>query len=43
MAVRPEELAEAIPEATFLLLEGDHLGALGDPRFKPAIVDFLGA
>jgi pimeloyl-ACP methyl ester carboxylesterase len=43
MAVRPEELAGAIPEATLLLLEGGHLGALGDPRFKRAIVDFLGA
>jgi pimeloyl-ACP methyl ester carboxylesterase len=43
LAVRPAVLADAIPNATLLLLEGDHLGALGDPRFKGAIVDFLGA
>jgi pimeloyl-ACP methyl ester carboxylesterase len=43
LAVRPAVLAEAIPDATLLLLEGDHLGALGDARFKGAIVDFLGA
>jgi pimeloyl-ACP methyl ester carboxylesterase len=43
LAVRPEVLAGAIPEATLLLLSGDHFGALGDPRFKASIVDFLGA
>jgi pimeloyl-ACP methyl ester carboxylesterase len=43
LAVRPAVLAEAIPDATLLVLEGDHLGALGDARFKGAILDFLGA
>jgi pimeloyl-ACP methyl ester carboxylesterase len=43
LAIRPEALAEVIPEATLSMVEGDHIGALGDPALKPAIVDFLAA
>jgi pimeloyl-ACP methyl ester carboxylesterase len=41
MAVRPEVLAEAIPNATLQLLVGNHVEALGDPRFTQSIIDFL--
>ncbi len=41
MAVRPEVLAEAIPNAMLQILSGNHIRALGDPRFTQAIVDFL--
>jgi pimeloyl-ACP methyl ester carboxylesterase len=41
MAVRPEVLAEAIPDAVLKILAGNHIQALGDPRFTEAIVDFL--
>jgi hypothetical protein len=34
-------LADAIPDARLQIVSGDHMGALGDPRFAPAIVDFL--
>jgi pimeloyl-ACP methyl ester carboxylesterase len=33
--------AEAVVGATLRILHGDHIGALGDPRFKQSIVDFL--
>ena len=41
MAVRPEVLVEAIPNAVLQTLSGNHIEALGDPRFSRAIVDFL--
>ena len=42
LAVRPQVLAEAIPDATLQIVSGDHMSALADPRFTRAIVDFLG-
>jgi pimeloyl-ACP methyl ester carboxylesterase len=41
LAVRPEVLVAAIPNATLALVSGDHIGAIGDPRFTQSIVDFL--
>jgi pimeloyl-ACP methyl ester carboxylesterase len=41
LADRPEVLADAIPGARLVRLTGDHLGALGDARFLPTLVDFL--
>jgi pimeloyl-ACP methyl ester carboxylesterase len=41
LAVRPEVLAAAIPNATLMVLSGDHTGAIGDPRFTQSIVEFL--
>jgi pimeloyl-ACP methyl ester carboxylesterase len=41
LATRPEVLADAIPDATLQLFSGDHLGAFGDERLVPALVDFL--
>jgi pimeloyl-ACP methyl ester carboxylesterase len=41
LAARPHVLADAIPDARLELVSGDHLGALGDPRAAPAMVDFL--
>jgi len=42
LAVRPEMLAAAIPDAQLRILAGNHIGALADPRFAQSIVDFLG-
>jgi pimeloyl-ACP methyl ester carboxylesterase len=42
LAVRPEVLAAAIPHAQLRLISGDHLGAVTNPAFAPAIVEFLG-
>lgn len=41
LAVRPEVLVDAIPDATLRILHGNHIGAIGDPGFKQSIVDFL--
>jgi pimeloyl-ACP methyl ester carboxylesterase len=41
LAIRPEVLAEAIPDATLRILSGDHVGTIADPRFTQSIVDFL--
>ena len=41
MALRPEVLAEAIPNAVLQTLSGNHVEALGDPRFTQSIIDFL--
>jgi pimeloyl-ACP methyl ester carboxylesterase len=41
LAIRPEVLAKAIPDATLRILSGDHIGALADPSFTRAIVEFL--
>jgi pimeloyl-ACP methyl ester carboxylesterase len=41
LADRPEVLAAAVPGAELRLVAGDHLTAVGDPAFAPAIVEFL--
>jgi pimeloyl-ACP methyl ester carboxylesterase len=41
LAVRPEVLADAIPNAALQILTGNHIQALGDPRFSRFIVEFL--
>jgi pimeloyl-ACP methyl ester carboxylesterase len=41
LAVRPHTLTKAIPNATLQPLTGNHVEALGDPRFTHAIIDFL--
>lgn len=41
LAIRPQVLCDAIPDASLQMLSGDHIAVLGDPRFKQSIVDFL--
>ncbi|KUL35266.1 alpha/beta fold hydrolase [Actinoplanes awajinensis] len=41
LAVRPEVLAGAIPGAVLRTVPGDHMSALRDPGFVPALVEFL--
>ena len=41
LALRPEVLAEAIPNATLRIVPGNHIEAVGDPSFRQSIVDFL--
>jgi pimeloyl-ACP methyl ester carboxylesterase len=41
LAIRPQVLADAIPDGTLELLSGNHIEVLGDPRFKRSIVEFL--
>jgi pimeloyl-ACP methyl ester carboxylesterase len=41
LAIRPQVLVDAIPEARLELLSGNHIEVLGDERFRPSIVDFL--
>jgi hypothetical protein len=41
LAVRPEVLAGAIPDAKLQIVSGDHMQAVGDPSFSASIVDFL--
>jgi pimeloyl-ACP methyl ester carboxylesterase len=41
LASRPEVLSGAIPGARLEVVPGDHLGAVGVPRFREAIVEFL--
>jgi pimeloyl-ACP methyl ester carboxylesterase len=41
LAVRPEVLARAIPNARLQMLKGDHMAAVLDPRFSESIVEFL--
>ncbi len=41
LAVRPEVLAEGVADGSVEIVAGDHITALGDPRFKQAIVEFL--
>lgn len=41
LAVRPQTLVDAIPDAGLKLLGGNHISVLGDPRFAPSIVEFL--
>lgn len=42
LAVHPERLAAVIPDATSLLVKGDHRAAVADPAFAAALVAFLG-
>lgn len=42
LAARPEALAAAIPHAQLRVITGDHLSAVTNPAFAPAIVEFLG-
>ncbi len=42
LAIRPQVLADALPDATLRLLDGDHMRALVDPRFATSVVEFLG-
>ena len=41
LAVRPEVLVRAIPDASLKILTGDHMQAVGDPAFASSIVEFL--
>jgi pimeloyl-ACP methyl ester carboxylesterase len=41
LAARPQVLADAIAGARVQLVAGDHLGAVGDPAFTAALVEFL--
>jgi len=41
LAIRPQVLADAIPDGTLELLSGNHIEVLGDPRLKRSIVEFL--
>jgi pimeloyl-ACP methyl ester carboxylesterase len=41
LTVRPQVLADAIPDARLQILSGDHVGAIADARFTRSIVDFL--
>ena len=41
LAIRPQVLVDAIPDATLEMLTGNHIEALGDPRFRQSIVNFL--
>jgi pimeloyl-ACP methyl ester carboxylesterase len=41
LAIRPNVLCEAIPDATLRMLSGNHIGAIADPDFARSIVDFL--
>jgi len=43
LAVRPQVLASAIPEARLTLLPGDHASTVAAPEFGAAIVEFLAA
>jgi pimeloyl-ACP methyl ester carboxylesterase len=41
LAGPPQGLADRIPNAVARVVEGSHLGAVGDPAFREAIVDFV--
>lgn len=43
LAVRPQVLADALPDGSVQFLAGDHSGAIADPRFNQSIVNFLAA
>ncbi|MDD9932815.1 MAG: alpha/beta hydrolase [Myxococcales bacterium] len=42
LAVRPEVLVDAIPDATLTRVPGDHQLAVATPKFATTLVDFLG-
>ena len=37
----PQQLADVIPRAELVIVNGDHLTAVGDPKFRSSIADFL--
>jgi pimeloyl-ACP methyl ester carboxylesterase len=41
LAIRPQVLVGALPNATLQLLDGDHMQTLADPHFATSIVEFL--
>jgi pimeloyl-ACP methyl ester carboxylesterase len=41
LAVRPEVLVEAIPNAMLGIISGDHMQAVADPAFAEAILEFV--
>jgi pimeloyl-ACP methyl ester carboxylesterase len=41
LAIRPQVLVDAISNARLEMLTGNHIEALGDPRFRQSIVHFL--
>lgn len=41
LAVRPEVLADALPDGTLRIVAGDHLGAVVAPDFAASILEFL--
>jgi pimeloyl-ACP methyl ester carboxylesterase len=41
LAVRPQVLAEALPDATLQIIPGNHMAAVADAGFTESIVDFL--
>jgi pimeloyl-ACP methyl ester carboxylesterase len=41
LAVRPQVLAEALPDATLQIIPGNHMAAVADAGFTQSIVDFL--
>ncbi|MEU7869113.1 alpha/beta hydrolase [Dactylosporangium sp. NPDC049140] len=41
LAVRPQDLAAAIPGARWRVVSGDHTTTLGSPAYLPALLDFL--
>lgn len=41
LAIHPERLAAAIPRGQFITVPGDHLGAVRQPEFINAALDFL--
>jgi pimeloyl-ACP methyl ester carboxylesterase len=42
LAVRPQALADVLPDATLQIVPGNHMAAVADPCFTQSIVDFLG-
>jgi pimeloyl-ACP methyl ester carboxylesterase len=42
LAIRPQALVDALPQATLRMLDGDHMQTLSDARFASSIVEFLG-
>jgi pimeloyl-ACP methyl ester carboxylesterase len=43
LATRPQVLAEAIPDARWKIISGDHLSAVANPDFATALTGFLAA
>jgi pimeloyl-ACP methyl ester carboxylesterase len=42
LAIHPDRLAAAIPRGTAITVPGDHLGAVRQPQFAEAAIEFLG-
>jgi pimeloyl-ACP methyl ester carboxylesterase len=43
LAADVQGLVDAVPRATLVTVPGDHLGAVGEPAFAQALLDFLSA